>query len=134
MKIKWHYVILLTVIKSSFIWTLTLTYNSFCTTWNIIYRDNLKPTGVNQKQNPIKELEAKFKKINNNNSENEEETPTFNFQVRPNDQNKLWTWQQYFVLYWVFPYSYLLQLPLSLAILGLNVLHIYLGIQNSYSA
>lgn len=86
---------------------LTLIYNSFCTTWNI-YRDNLKPAGVNQKQNPIKELEAKFKQINNNNSENEEETPTFNFQVRPYDQNEWWFWQQYFMLYFGFLYSQLL--------------------------
>lgn len=134
---------------------LTLIYNSFCTTWNI-FRDNLKPVGVNQKQNPIKELEAKFKQINNNNTENEEETPTFNFQVRPNNQNQLWTWQQYFLLYWALPCSHLLQFRWWLVIVGLKTIVVgfshdlicinkayirtgrrcvtYLGTPNSYSA
>lgn len=44
-----------------------------------ICRDKLKPVGANQRQNPIKELEAKFKQVSNN--EDEEETQTFNFQV-----------------------------------------------------
>lgn len=58
--------------------SMTIKFNKFQFTF---YRDKLKPTSGNQNQNPIRELELKFKQVNNNYQVNDEDTPTFNFQV-----------------------------------------------------